>query len=74
MHSTFYQNQFNIRGVMVILRNSTNSRIFFFRLMFSERNLGTLVKENRLPFLSESCSASPKLLALRFLLRLNKYS
>ena len=38
----------------------------FFRLITSERNLGTLVKVNRLSFLSGSCSEGPNLPGYNF--------
>ena len=41
-----------------------------FRVEVSERILSTFVKVNRLSFLSESCLASPKLLASKFSSRL----
>jgi len=39
---------------------------YLFLFVTLERNLSTLVKENRPPLLIESCSAGPKLPASRF--------
>ena len=58
----FHQGMINACKVMAIFHNSD----LFFCFITSERNLSILVKVNRLPFISDICSACPKLLEYKF--------
>ena len=62
----FQRASINACEVMAVFHDGTNSQIFFFHLITSERNLDTLVKVNRLSFLSGSCSAGPNLSGYNF--------
>ena len=62
----FQRASINACEVMAVFHDGTNSRIFFFHLITSERNLDTLVKVNRLSFLSENCLAGPNLPGYNF--------
>jgi len=62
----FQRASINACEVMAVFHDGTNSQIFFFRLITSERNLNTLVKANRLSFLSGYCSAGPNLPGYNF--------
>ena len=59
----FQQGMFNGCGVMCVFCDGTYCAALF---LTSQRILGTLIKVNRLPFISECCSAFQKLLEYKF--------
>ena len=61
---------FNGCGVMCVFRDGTYCAALF---LTSQRILGTLIKVNRLPFISESCSTGSKLPKYKFSLRKSEY-